>query len=54
MGILNKLNYFISMKTKVLIYNSLIVSHLNLCILAWDYQCDSDKGAEKGCTNNEP
>ncbi len=28
------------MKTKVLIYNSLIVSHLNFCILAWGYQCD--------------
>ncbi len=28
------------MKTKVLIYNSLIVSHLNFCILAWSYQCD--------------
>ncbi len=28
------------MKTKVLIYNSLIVSHPNFCILAWGYQCD--------------
>ncbi len=27
---------------QVIIYNSLIVSHLNFCILAWGYQCDSD------------
>ncbi len=37
MGILNKLKHFIPMKTKVLIYNSLIISHLNFCILAWAY-----------------
>ncbi len=40
MGILNKLKHFIPMKTKVLVYNSLIVSHLNFCILVWGYQCD--------------
>ncbi len=28
------------MKTKVLIYNSIIVSHLNFCILALCYKCD--------------
>ncbi len=28
------------MKTKVLIYNSLVVSHLIFCIHAWGYQCD--------------
>ncbi len=39
-GILNKLKHFIPVKTKVLLYNSLIVSHLNFCILAWGYQCD--------------
>ncbi len=39
-GIINKVKHFIPMKTKVLIYNSLIVSHVNFCILAWGYQCD--------------
>ncbi len=39
-GILNKLKHFLPLKTKILIYNSLIVSHLNFGILAWGYQCD--------------
>ena len=39
-GILNKLKHFLPLKTKVLIYSSLILSHLNYGILAWGYQCD--------------
>ena len=39
-GILNKLKHFLPLKTKILIYNSLIVSHLNFGILVWGYQCD--------------
>ena len=39
-GILNKLKHFIPLKTKVLIYNSLILSYLNYAILAWGYQCE--------------
>ncbi len=35
MGILNKLKRFIPIKTKILIYNSLVLSHLNFGILAW-------------------
>ncbi len=33
-GILNKLKHFIAIKIKILIYNSLILSYLNYCILA--------------------
>ncbi len=40
MVILNKLKHFLPLNTKVLICNSLILSHLNICILAWGYQCD--------------
>ncbi len=40
MGILNKLKYFLPLKFLSLIYNSLILSHLNFGILAWGYQCD--------------
>ncbi len=36
-GILNKLKHFISIKIKILIYNSLILSYLNYCVLAWGY-----------------
>ncbi len=39
-GILNELKHFLSLKTKFLIYNSLILSHLNFGILAWGYQCE--------------
>ncbi len=41
MGILNKLKHFIPIKTKILIYNSLVLSHLNFGILAWGFQCAS-------------
>ncbi len=40
MGILNKLKHFLPVNAKVLIYNSLILSHLNFCILTWGYQFD--------------
>ncbi len=40
MGILNKLKHFLPLKCLILIYNSLILSHLNFGILAWGYQCD--------------
>ncbi len=52
--IINKHKHFIPMKPKLLIYNSLIVSHLNLCTLAWGYQCDRViKLQKKGYTNIE-
>ncbi len=40
MGILNKLKHFLPLNANVLIYNSLILSHVNYCILTWGYQCD--------------
>ncbi len=40
MSISNKLKYFLYLNAKVLIYNSLILSHLNFCILALSYKCD--------------
>ncbi len=40
MGILNKLKYVLPLSAKLHIYNSLILSHLNFCILAWGYKCD--------------
>ncbi len=39
MGILNKLKHFIPIKNKILIYNSLVLSHLNFEILAWGFRC---------------
>ncbi len=40
MSILNKLKHFLPLKAKTLIYNSLILSHLNFFILARGYQCE--------------
>ncbi len=39
MGILNKLKHFMTIKTKILIYNSLVLSHLNFRIVACGFQC---------------
>ncbi len=40
MGILNTLKHFLPLNAKVLIYNSLILSHLKFCILTWGHHCD--------------
>ncbi len=40
MGSLNKLKHFLSLNAKILIYNSLILSHVHFCILTCGYQCD--------------
>ncbi len=40
MGILNKLKRFLPIQTKVLIYNSLVLSHLNFGILLWGFKCE--------------
>ena len=39
LGILNKLKHYLPIETKRLIYNSLILSHLNFGILAWGFDC---------------
>jgi hypothetical protein len=40
MGILNRLKRFLPIQTKVLIYNSLVLSHLNFGILVWGHKCE--------------
>ncbi len=40
MGILNKLKHFLPLNAKLMIYNSLILSHLNFGILFWGYRCN--------------
>lgn len=39
-GILNRLKYFLPLNARLLIYSSLILSYLNLGILAWGYSCE--------------
>ncbi len=40
MGVLNKLEYSVPLNARVMIYNSLILSHINYCIFAWGYRCE--------------
>ena len=37
-GILNRLKYVLPLEIKKLLYNSLILSHINYCIMAWGYK----------------
>ncbi len=38
-GILNKLKHFLPMQTKMLLYNSLILSQINYGLLIWGFSC---------------
>ncbi len=38
MCVLNKLKHFVPLNARVMIYNSLILFHINYCILAWGYR----------------
>ena len=37
-GVLNRLKYVLPLDIKVLLYNTLILSHINYCIMIWAYQ----------------
>ena len=37
-GVLNKLMYVLQLDIKKLLYNSLILSHINYCITVWGYK----------------
>ncbi len=40
MGVLNKLKYCLPISAKRLIYNTVILSHVNYCVLIWGYKCE--------------
>ena len=39
-GVLNKLNNVLTQHIKTIIYNTLMLSHLNYCILCWGFRCN--------------
>ena len=39
-GVLNKLKYFLPLTVKLILYNSLILPHLNYGIMTWGCKCD--------------
>ena len=39
-GILNRIKYFVPLNIRLMLYNALILLHLNYCLTAWGYQCN--------------
>ncbi len=37
-GTLNRIKHFLPTQTRLLLYNYLILPHINYCIMAWGYQ----------------
>ena len=50
-GILNKLKYVLSKQIEMLLYNSLIVPHINYCIMAWGFQSNRIIKLQKSIEN---
>ena len=49
-GVLNKLKYFLPLTIKLILYNSLILPHLNYGIMTWGYKCDGINKLQKKAT----
>ena len=39
-GTLNRIQYFVPLNIRLMLYNALILPHLNYCVTAWGYQCN--------------
>ena len=39
-GTINRIKYFITLNNRLMLYNTLILPHLNYCVTAWGYQCN--------------
>ena len=37
---LNRIKYFVPLNVRLMLYNALILPHLNYCVTAWGYQCN--------------
>ncbi len=46
-GILNKLKYLLPLNIETTLYNSLVLSHINYCLLVWGYEFDKIKKLQK-------
>ena len=46
-GVLNRLKYVLPLDIKVLLYNTLILSHINYGIMIWGYQRNRIKSIQK-------
>ena len=39
-GILNKLKLILPINIKILLYNTLLIPHINYCLMAWGFNCN--------------
>ena len=39
-GIINKLKHVLPKSIRIILYNSLILPHINYCLMIWGYQCN--------------
>ena len=39
-GIINKLKHVLPKTIRIILYNSLILTHINYCLMIWHYQCN--------------
>ena len=46
-GIQNKLKRLLPLNIKIMLYNTLILSHLNYALTAWGYRCDIIKNVKR-------
>ena len=40
-GTLNRIKYWVPLNVRLMLYNALILPHLNYCVTTWGYQCNS-------------
>ena len=51
-GILNRLKHTLPQRIKIMLYNALLLPHINYCLTTWGYQCHRlKKTSEKGNSN---
>ena len=39
LGILNRLKHILPQSIKIMLYNALLLPHINYCLVTWGYQC---------------
>ncbi len=55
MGVLNRFKCFLPIETNnILIYNSLVVAHLNFGLLIWGFKCEKTQNYKIICWNIKP
>ena len=53
-GILNKLKLILPINIKILLYNTLLIPHMNYCLMAWGFNCNRLYTPEKNDQNYKP